>query len=159
MYLYDEESGKFLTNSIYRVHRAENPPDRSLQVAQDDENRKARTFAFHEWLDETDINYRLDHDEILNSVRMEGYCEPAVHSPAIGGRNLFVTSRGKMALGKDVRPGDVIALISGCKVPFALRPVPQGDSYTLGQPVLLPGVMSGQAWPQDDQKLEEIKIV
>jgi hypothetical protein len=78
----------------------------------------------------------------------------------LGGWNLFVTSQGKMALGKNLQLGDAIALIAGCDVPFALRPVLQGDSYTLGQPVLLPGVMSGQAWLEDqDEKLEEIKIV
>jgi hypothetical protein len=138
----------------------ENPPDRDLQVAENDKKKKARIFALREWINDPDINYRLDHEEILSSVYSEGYCQPTIHSPALGGRNLFVTSRGKMALGKTLQLGDAIALISGCDVPFALRPVPQGGSYTLGQPVLLPGVMLGQAWPEDqDEKLEEIKIV
>ena len=138
----------------------ENPPDRDLQVAENDKKKKARTLAFCGWVNDPDINYRLDHEEILSSTHSEGYCQPTIHSPALGGRNLFVTSRGEMALGKNLQLGDAIALIAGCDVPFALRPVPQGDSYTLGQPVLLPGVMSGQAWPEDqDEKLEEIKIV
>jgi hypothetical protein len=138
----------------------ENPLNRDLQVAETDKMKKARTFALRKWINDPDINYRLDREEILSSVHSEGYCLPTIHSPALGGRNLFVTSRGKMALGKNLQLGDAIALISGCDVPFALRPVPQGKSYTLGQPVLLPGVMLGQAWPEDeDEKLEEINIV
>lgn len=138
----------------------ENPPDRDLQVAENDKKKKARTLALCEWINDPDINYRLDHEEILSSTYSEDYCHPTIHSPALGGRNLFVTSRGEMALGRNLQLGDAIALIVGCDVPFALRPVPQSDSYTPGQLVLLPGVMSGQAWPEDqDEKLEEIKIV
>jgi hypothetical protein len=138
----------------------ENPPDRDLQVAENDKKKKARTLAFCKWVNDLDINYRLDYKEILSSTHSEGYCQPTIHSPALGGQNLFVTLQGEMALGKNLQLGDAIALIAGCDVPFALRPVLQGDSYTLGQPVLLPGVMSGQAWPEDqDEKLEEIKIV
>ncbi len=107
----------------------ENPPDRDLQIAENDKKKKARTSALCEWIDEPDVNYRLTHEEILSSVHSKGYCHPTIHSPALGGRSLFVTSRDKMALGKDLLLGDAIALISGCDVPFALRPVPQRDSY------------------------------
>jgi hypothetical protein len=138
----------------------ENPSDRDLQVAENGKKKKARISALCEWLDDPDISYRLDHEEILSSTHSAGYCQPTIHSPALSGRSLFVTSRGEMTLGKNLQLGDAIALIAGCEVPFALRPVPQGDSYTLGQPVLLAGVMSGQAWPEDqNEKLEEIKIV
>jgi hypothetical protein len=138
----------------------ENPPDRDLQVAENGKKKQARILALCEWINDPDINYRLDHEEILSSTHSVGYCQPTIHSPALGGRNLFVTSQGEMALGKNLQLGDAIALIAGCDIPFALRPVPQGDSYTLGQPVLLAGVMSGQAWPEDQKKkLEEIKIV
>lgn len=138
----------------------ENPPDPNLQAAECDNKKKARTFALREWMNDPDINYRLDREDILSSARSGGFCKPAVRSPALGGRKLLVTSQGKMALGKNPQLGDAIALLSGCDVPFALRPLPESDSYTLGQPVLLPGVMSGEAWPEDqDEKLEEIKIV
>lgn len=138
----------------------ENPPNPDIQVAENDKKKKARTSAFCGWINNADINYRLDREEILNSTHSDDYCQPTIHSPALGGRKLFVTSRGEMALGKNVQLGDAIALIATCDVPFALRPVSQDDSYTLGQPVLLPGVMSGQAWPEDqDEKLEEIKII
>ena len=137
-----------------------NPPDRDLQAVEKDNKKKARILALCEWINDPDINYRLDHKEILSSTYLEDYCQPTIYSLALGGRNLFVTSRGEMALGRNLQLGDAIALIAGCDVPFALRPVPQGDSYTLGQPVLLPRVMSGQAWSEDqDEKLEAIKIV
>lgn len=142
------------------IHPVENSPDRDLQIAENDKKKKARTFALREWINNPNINYRLDREEILSSVHSEGYSQPTIHSPALSGRKLFVTSRGNMALGKNLQLSDAIALISGCDVPFALEPVPQDESYTLGQPVLLPGVMFGQAWPEDqDEKLEEIKIV
>ncbi|KAH9217457.1 heterokaryon incompatibility protein-domain-containing protein [Leptodontidium sp. 2 PMI_412] len=158
--VYDKDDETLLTNSVYRIHPVENPPDRDLQVVEKDKKKKARTFALREWIDDPDINYRLDHEEILSSVRSECYGPPTIHSPALGGRSLFVTSQGKMALGKNLQLSDAIALISGCDVPFILRPVPQRESYTLGLPVLLPGVMLGQAWPEDQyEKLEEIKIV
>ncbi len=138
----------------------ENPPDQGFQVAENDKKKKARTLALCEWINDPDISYRLDHEKILSSKHSEGYCQPTTYPPAIGGRNLLVTSRGEMALGKNLEVGDAIALIDGCNVPFALRPVPQEFGYTLGQPVLLPRVMSGQAWPEDqDEKFEEIMIV
>lgn len=122
--------------------------------------KRARIFAFNEWLNDPDIPYRLDHEEILSSVHSNGYCEPTTHVPALSGRNLFITSNGKMALGKNIQRGDVVALLAGCDVPFALRPVPGRETYILGQPVLLPGVMSGEAWPGDhDETLVEIQIV
>jgi hypothetical protein len=158
--MYDTDENMFLTNTVYKINPVENPPDPDLQVAENDNKKKARILALREWIDDPDINYRLDHEEIISSVYSKGYSEPTIHSPALGDRSLFVTSRGNMALGKNLEVGDAIALISGCDVPFALRPVPQGGSYTLGQPVLVPGVMFGEAWPGDqDEKLEEIMIV
>ena len=160
MHVYDTDEETLFTNSVYKPYPVENPPDRDLQAAENDNIKKARTFALREWIDDPDIDYRLDHEEILSSAHSKGYSQPTIHSPALGGRRLFVTSRGKMALGKNLQVGDAIALISGCDVPFALRPVPQGESYTLGQPVLIPGVMFGEAWPGDqDGKLEDIMIV
>lgn len=159
MIVYDDD-GMPLINSAYKIHKVDNPPDRKLQAAEREQKKKARTSALREWLDDPDINYRLDHDEILSSASSEGYCHPTIHSPALGQRNLFVTSQGKMALGKNLQPDDVIALISGCDVPFALRPVPRCDTFTLGQPVLLPEAMTGELWPEDpSERLEEIKIV
>ncbi|KAL2059892.1 hypothetical protein VTL71DRAFT_10047 [Oculimacula yallundae] len=157
---YDGDEGTLLTNSVYNVHHVENPPDPQIQAAARKNKKKARISALREWIEDPDIDYRLDHEEIVSSVRSECYHKPTVHSPALGGRSLFITTQGKMALGKNLQLGDAIALIAGCDLPFALRLVPQSDCYTLGLPVLLPEVMSGQAWPGDqDRTLEEIKIV
>lgn len=158
--VYDEEEKKLLTNSVYKPCRVEDPPDRNLQLAEREKKNRARTLALREWIEDPDINYRLDNEEILSSARSESYCQPRVHSPALSGRRLVVTSQGRMALGKNIQHGDDIALISECDVPFALRPVQGKDSYTLGMPVLLPGVMQGEAWPENGiEGLEEIKIV
>ena len=145
---------------MYKPRRVENPPDQNLQVAERENKNMARTLALREWIDDPDIYYRLDVEEILSSARSEHYSKPTIRSPALGGRNLFVTSSGKMALGKSLEVGDAIALITECDVPFALRAVPEQDSYTLGMPVLLPGVMHGEAWPEDGTEgLKEISIV
>jgi hypothetical protein len=73
----------------------ENPPDRYLQVAENKMKKKARTFALREWINDPDINYRLDHEEIL-SVHSEGYCQPTTHSPALGGRKIKMKSCKKL---------------------------------------------------------------
>jgi hypothetical protein len=65
-----------------------------------------------------------------------------------------------MGLGKRVQPGDAIALITTCEIPFALRPVPGTSAYTLGQPAVLEDVMMGEQWPADNETgLEAIEIV
>lgn len=157
--VYDDD-GTLLTNSVYKTYSVEDPPDRDFQVAERQKKKEARTFALREWLNNPNINYRLDREEILSSVRSEHYSQPTIHSPALGDRTLFVTSQGRMALGKNLQLNDAIALIAGCDVPFALRPVTQEKSYTLGLPVLLPGVMFGEVWPgNQDEGLEEIRIV
>lgn len=125
-------------------------------------DKEARISALCNWFQDSDTNYRLDETEILNSVHTDGYCDPEIHSPALSGRYLFVTTQGKMALGKTLQRGDAVALLSGCVVSYALRSALQdhGESFTLGQPVLLPGVMFGEAWPKDkDGDLKYIRIM
>ncbi|CAM1509382.1 Fc.00g031210.m01.CDS01 [Cosmosporella sp. VM-42] len=112
------------------------------------------------WLNDPGIPYRLDRDGILRSTRSESRFSPAIHSPALGGRNLFITSKGKMGLTRKVKVGDTIAVIYGCEVPYALRAVPRTNKYTLGQPVMLPGNMSGEGWPTEGKPgLRKIVIV
>lgn len=154
-----DEDGTLLSNSFFKPIYQVDPPDRAALLAENDRNRKSRVSAFSEWMSDPSTTYRLDREEILHSSRAESFCPPTIHSPAIGGRNLFVTEQGKIAVGKNVRAGDAIVLISSCDLPYALRPVAGTDSYTLGQPVVLPGVMLGEAWPEDQARLEEIKIV
>lgn len=164
-----DENGILLSSSVYEIHYDdESPLDSPHQnlsqssipsSTEQNEQRKHRASKLRKWLNDCRTPYRLDQEEILHSCLSENFCSPIIHSSALSARSLFVTSQGKLALGRNIQAGDAIAILSSCDLPFALRPVPGRDCYTLGQPVLLPGVMSGEAWPEDQKTgLEDIKI-
>jgi hypothetical protein len=90
----------------------------------EDAEQKARVSAFSEWMNDPSIIYHIDSEEIFHSSSAASYSQPSIHVPALGGLNLLVTSQGRIALGKKVQAGDVIALLSSCDRPFGLRPVP-----------------------------------
>lgn len=57
---------------------------------------------------------------------------------------LFRTSKGYLGLGPEIlKPGDVVAVIFGAKVPFILRP--EGDHYLLLGDCYVHGIMKGEA--------------
>lgn len=53
--------------------------------------------------------------------------------------------------------GDCIAVLTGRRVPFVLRPI--GDCYRLVGPCYMHGVMDGEAFPKDLDELESISII
>lgn len=52
--------------------------------------------------------------------------------------------------------GDCIAVLTGGRVPFVLRPT--GDSYRLIGPCYFHGIMDGEAFPEDHRELEWFSI-
>lgn len=56
-----------------------------------------------------------------------------------------------------VEPGDRIAIVRGLEMPLALRPVEGG--YRLLTHVYVHGIMYGEAWPQNEDNLEEIVLL
>jgi hypothetical protein len=56
-----------------------------------------------------------------------------------------------------IEPGDRIAIVCGLEMPLALRPVEGG--YRLLTHVYVHGIMYGEAWPQNEDNLEEIILL
>ncbi|KAI1746404.1 heterokaryon incompatibility protein-domain-containing protein [Xylaria scruposa] len=56
------------------------------------------------------------------------------------------------------KEGDIVALLAGCDFPVALRPDDNGN-YKFVAPLYVDGIMHGEAWPEDESKLEEITLV
>lgn len=56
-----------------------------------------------------------------------------------------------------IEPGDKIAIVRGLQMPLALRPVEGG--YRLLAQVYVHGIMYGEAWPQDEDTLEDIVLL
>ncbi|GAW23559.1 hypothetical protein ANO14919_131260 [Xylariales sp. No.14919] len=72
---------------------------------------------------------------------------------------LIVLDTGHFARGfKVCEEGDVVALLSGCDVPVALRPDGNGN-YRFVTVLYVDGIMKGEAWPDDESELEEIVLV
>ncbi|KAI9781660.1 MAG: hypothetical protein M1839_005877 [Geoglossum umbratile] len=56
-----------------------------------------------------------------------------------------------------IEPGDRIAIVRGLEMPLALRPVEGG--YRLITHVYVHGIMYGEAWPENEDNLEEIVLL
>ena len=57
---------------------------------------------------------------------------------------------------RETRIGDKVVLLSGGRLPFILRPV--GDHFQLIGGCYMHGYMKGEAWPEDEEALQEIII-
>jgi hypothetical protein len=61
------------------------------------------------------------------------------------GRKPFVTKKGHLGLGLDhVEPGDAVAVVIGCQVPFVLRKS-MGGRYKIVGEAYVDGIMDGEA--------------
>ncbi|KAK8062394.1 HET-domain-containing protein [Apiospora hydei] len=114
--------------------------------------------AFRGWMEDPSTSpFRLDTGDVLLKSHAEGFTSRFV-SPALSNNCLFTTTGGRMGLGKMIRQGDAIALISGFQLPVTLRPVAGTARYTLGPPAVLKGFMPGDDWPaqnwRESKKIE-----
>jgi hypothetical protein len=90
--------------------------------------------------------------ELIKSGGLQLAIDPAVAERYIGeikvkarDRKPFVTTKGHLGLGPDhVEPGDVIAVLIGCQVPFALRKSADGKYEIVGE-AYVDGIMDGEA--------------
>ncbi|KAH8162933.1 hypothetical protein CIB48_g5334 [Xylaria polymorpha] len=72
---------------------------------------------------------------------------------------LMVLDTGHIARGLHIcKEGDIVALLAGCDFPVALRPDGNGN-YRFVAPLYVDGMMYGEAWPEDDAKLEDITLI
>lgn len=80
-------------------------------------------------------------------------CLSRVIAMLLNGKRLFVSNKGYIGLcPAAAMPGDIIAVLYGCKMPFVLRPVPDRKStaglcsaYTLVGECYVHGLMNGEA--------------
>jgi hypothetical protein len=71
----------------------------------------------------------------------------------------MILDTGHLATGFHVcRQGDVVALISGCNYPVALRPDRNGN-FRFVAPLYVDGIMNGEAWLEEESKLAEIVLI
>ena len=72
---------------------------------------------------------------------------------------LMVLDTGYFARGAYVcKEGDAVALLAGYDSPAALRPDGHGN-YKFVAPLYVDGVMYGEAWPENEETLEDIVLV
>jgi hypothetical protein len=77
---------------------------------------------------------------------------------------LCVTTKGYIGIiPLATKPGDIIAVLAGARVPLVIRPTehPSGgeEAYRLIGPCYIPGIMDGEAYPEDQAQLEPICLV
>lgn len=91
---------------------------------------------------------------IIGLVRHALLCHPD--------RDFFVTDRGEVGMAyQGVQEGDLVAVWKGFPFPVILR---RDEGHTMGEywyhsPAYVIGIMNGEAWPDDEETLQEFIIV
>jgi len=71
--------------------------------------------------------------------------------------SLCISKRGYLGLvPRQAKNGDMIALLSGGRLPFVFRPV--GNHFRVIGGCYMHGYMKGEAWPKSEEDLEQIII-
>jgi hypothetical protein len=114
------------------------------------------------WKEQLGYNKSLadDVDEVKICAAMNLYGPAGLHMVALANtynRTFFIT-KGYMGIGpRSVQSGDSVAIFSGLKLPFIIRP--HQESYRMIGPAYIHGIMHGERWPGDPSRLEYITIV
>ncbi|KXH53383.1 HET domain-containing protein [Colletotrichum nymphaeae SA-01] len=79
---------------------------------------------------------------------------------AMGSGCMFLTTHNHFGFCvSEPQPGDEICVFSGLNVPFVVRSRGSGSGYIVVGYAVVDGVMDGEAWPDDEGKLEEWALV
>lgn len=113
---------------------------------------------------------RLRVDAVGGNTSMTGVDAAASAEPLVENRTLkalrfacfqhrvFVTQRGYLGLGPKIsQPGDIVAIVYGCRLLFVLRPRDDGDYYVVG-PAVVHGVMQGEVVRQRQAEAWEEQV-
>ena len=74
-------------------------------------------------------------------------------------RSFGITRRGRTALlPRTTKAGDVVVLLQGAKIAYVLRPVHEGRYQLVGE-AYVHGIMYGEAWPDDDEGIQQITLI
>lgn len=108
-----------------------------------------------------DLDQHEDSLEFATMLHLEAHNIECFHSVVAAGAstgNLILTKSGYIGKAPvSVELGDVAALISGMELVMFLRPA--HDGYRLIGPGYLHGLMYGEKWLEDENGLENIKIL
>ena len=73
------------------------------------------------------------------------------------GKCFFITENSRMGTGQGkISQGDVIAIVAGLNMPLVLTPV--GNHFRLAGHIYVPGIMYGEAWPDQHSELSIICV-
>ncbi|OBR09935.1 HET domain-containing protein [Colletotrichum higginsianum IMI 349063] len=71
--------------------------------------------------------------------------------------NIFSTADGYLGRGLSfIREGDIVAVLSGSRLPFVLRKAEESSTYQLISPCYVPGVMSGELMERTDSDFQVV---
>ena len=78
---------------------------------------------------------------------------------AIAGKRIFfVTSKGYIGrVPPSTQILDKVVVLSGLRIPLCLREV--GEQYVVVGPAYVHGIMEGEAWPEDEARLQQITLI
>jgi len=75
-------------------------------------------------------------------------------------RSVFLTVKGRVGLGRVVRPGDELVLFAGAHHPYVVRRSPSSDGYELQAPAVVDDCMKmGDVWSSVKDNLEYLCLV
>jgi hypothetical protein len=139
-------------------------------IAENNEAGSNRAW-FQHYLDVARRYNRFPDDEIIDSlIKITKYQKKLgsayadftkrIHK-ACANRALFVTQNGYIGLAPwNACKGDVVAILSGGKTPYLLRPCIPGPSYTFVGEIYVHGLMEGEAMdPAASPMIHGIDIV
>ncbi|KAF2268165.1 hypothetical protein CC78DRAFT_15294 [Lojkania enalia] len=106
-----------------------------------------------DWPDEIVILVTLQSRGLLTPRNEDAITRNKAH------KTLFVTDRDYLGLGPSwMQAGDRVALLSGGKVPFVVREE-RYCKYRLIGPAYIHGMMSGECWPVEKEKIQKISLI
>jgi hypothetical protein len=109
----------------------------------DDEDKRSLNQAYDAWLLSKAPDGGISLTDKQSSAAQ--YFASGVSSASSGRRHGVASKRYICVLQKNMQPDDVIAVLEGGRVPYALRPV-DGNKYGFLSEVFVEGLMYDEAW-------------
>jgi hypothetical protein len=108
--------------------------------------------------------FAAEQSALVDDAYMAEIAEIAQYMKVFGtvftGRRMFRSRNGYLGLGNEaIRPGDLILLVAGARVPYVFRPVAgQGDTYTLVGEAYVHG-LSEEKVKESATEMRAIKVI
>ncbi|EXF84170.1 hypothetical protein CFIO01_05673 [Colletotrichum fioriniae PJ7] len=109
------------------------------------------------------VHYVLAHPHLTHPSQLHGPLSRAYYTlmtPIIMNRRLFVTNEGYIGLAKlSARVGDEVWVLAGGRVPYVMRPIEDGNRFSLVGDAYVHGLMDGSWSISSDATVEEVQVV